>query len=98
MFDTDAVFHAPMFALNADAERKACEPNRTWSTPTESAQTLRRGYVCTQTHAHARAHTLTWTLTYTRGRPQASAGTRGHMHARRRCRRAQRPRRIEDRH
>jgi hypothetical protein len=24
--DTDAVFHAPMFALNADAERNACEP------------------------------------------------------------------------
>ncbi len=23
---TDAVFHAPMLALNADAERNACEP------------------------------------------------------------------------
>ena len=26
MFDTDAVFHAPMFALNADAEPNACAP------------------------------------------------------------------------
>jgi hypothetical protein len=26
MFDTDAVFHAPMFALNADAETNACAP------------------------------------------------------------------------
>jgi hypothetical protein len=26
MFDTDAVFQAPMSALNADAERNACAP------------------------------------------------------------------------
>ncbi len=26
---TDAVFHAPMFALNADADMNACEPNHT---------------------------------------------------------------------
>jgi hypothetical protein len=26
MFDTDAVFHAPMFALNADADMNACAP------------------------------------------------------------------------
>ncbi len=26
MFDTDAVFHAPMSALNADAELNACAP------------------------------------------------------------------------
>jgi hypothetical protein len=32
---TEAVFHAPMFALNADAKRNACEPSRTRSTPTE---------------------------------------------------------------
>ena len=25
MFDTDAVFHAPMFALNVDAPENACE-------------------------------------------------------------------------
>jgi hypothetical protein len=25
-FDTDAVFHAPMFALNADADQNACAP------------------------------------------------------------------------
>jgi hypothetical protein len=28
---TDAVFHAPMFALNADANPNACEPSRTRS-------------------------------------------------------------------
>ncbi len=27
MFDTTAVFHAPMFALNASARLNACEPN-----------------------------------------------------------------------
>ena len=32
MFDTDAVFHAPMSALNADAEWNACEPSNTRST------------------------------------------------------------------
>jgi hypothetical protein len=26
MFDTDAVFHAPMFALNAAADSNACAP------------------------------------------------------------------------
>ena len=26
MFDTDAVFHTPMFALNADADWNACAP------------------------------------------------------------------------
>jgi hypothetical protein len=26
MFDTDAVFHAPMLALNADADWNACAP------------------------------------------------------------------------
>jgi hypothetical protein len=26
MFDTDAVFHAPMLALNADADRNTCAP------------------------------------------------------------------------
>jgi hypothetical protein len=40
---TDAVFHAPMSALNELACVNACEPNHTRSTPTESAQTLRRG-------------------------------------------------------
>jgi hypothetical protein len=36
---TDAVFHAPMFALNADAIWNACEPSHTKSTPVESART-----------------------------------------------------------
>jgi hypothetical protein len=35
---TDAVFHAPMFALNAFASRNACEPKHTRSTPTKSAR------------------------------------------------------------
>ncbi len=34
---TDAVFHAPMFALNANAPWNACKPSRTRSTPTEPA-------------------------------------------------------------
>ncbi len=38
---TRAVFHAPMSALNADAELNACETSRTWSTPTERARTAR---------------------------------------------------------
>jgi hypothetical protein len=33
---TDAVFHAPMFALNADADWNACKRNHKRSTPTES--------------------------------------------------------------
>ncbi len=35
---TRAVFHASMFALNADANWNACEPNHTWSMPTKSAR------------------------------------------------------------
>jgi hypothetical protein len=34
IFNTDAVFHAPMSALNAGAERKICEPSHPRSTPT----------------------------------------------------------------
>jgi hypothetical protein len=69
--DTDAVFHAPMFALNADAEANACEPSRTRSTPTERAQTLRRGYVWGQTHTLMRAcacthSTHTWACRWDR--------------------------------
>jgi hypothetical protein len=47
---TRAVFHAPMFALNAFASKNACEPNRTRSTPTGRAITIQSGCVCTQTH------------------------------------------------
>ncbi len=43
---TDAVFHAAMFALNADAEPNACQPSHSRSTPTERTRTLRHGYVC----------------------------------------------------
>ncbi len=46
---TDAVFHAPMFALNAFAASNACQPNRARFAPTESARTFRCGYVCNQT-------------------------------------------------
>jgi hypothetical protein len=37
---TDAVFHAPMFALNANVLANACEPSLTRSTPTERARTF----------------------------------------------------------
>jgi hypothetical protein len=40
MFDTAAVFHAPMFALNTAAVSNACEPGHTQSTPTEGARFL----------------------------------------------------------
>jgi hypothetical protein len=50
---TDAVFHAPMFALNADISLNACEPSHTRSTPTERAPTCRREFPIA--HAHARA-------------------------------------------
>jgi len=53
---TRAVFHAPMFALNADASLNACEPRHTQSsTPVERTHTFGRGYVCPQTHMHAQA-------------------------------------------
>ncbi len=49
---TDAVFHAPMFALNAFADSNACEPSHPRSTPTERARMCRRGCVCAQSHTH----------------------------------------------
>ncbi len=52
----EAVFHAPMFALNADAELNACEPSHPRSTPTEGARMCRRGCVRAQSHTHTRAH------------------------------------------
>ena len=55
--ETRAVFHAPMFALNADAPANACEPNHTRSMPTERACTVRRGYLRAQAHKHTRTHT-----------------------------------------
>jgi hypothetical protein len=55
---TDAVFHAPMSALNADAEANACEPNHPRSTPTERARTVRRGHVRADIQTHTCAHTL----------------------------------------
>ena len=42
---TDAVFHAPMSALNADASANACEPSHTQSTPAERTRTFGRGNV-----------------------------------------------------
>jgi hypothetical protein len=54
---TRAVFHAPMFALNADADKNACKPSHTRSTPTEGARTCRRGCLGAQSRTHsARAH------------------------------------------
>ena len=57
MFDTRAVFHAPMSALNADADAdwKACEPSHPRSTPTEGARLCRR--VQSHTHTRVRART-----------------------------------------
>ena len=45
---TAAVFHAPMFALNAVADWNACEPSHPRSTPTEGARMCRRGCVGAQ--------------------------------------------------
>ncbi len=59
MFDTDAVFHAPMFALNADADWNACEPSHPQSTPTEGARMCRRGCVRAQSHTRTRASART---------------------------------------
>ncbi len=59
MFNTAAVFHAPMFALNADAEKNACEPSHPRSTPTERARMSRRGCVGAQSHTRTRASART---------------------------------------
>ncbi len=53
---TAAVFHALMFALNADADANACEPKRTRSTPTERSRTIRCGKECAQICARAHTH------------------------------------------
>ena len=56
----DAVFHAPMFELNADAygpPPNACAPNHPRSTPTERARMCRRGCVRARSHTHTRGHT-----------------------------------------
>ncbi len=61
---TAAVFHAPMFVLNAGASRNTCEPSHTWFTPIKSARTFRRGHKCARafmrrnTHTHALALAL----------------------------------------
>ncbi len=70
---TRTVFHAPMFALNADAASNACEPNHTRSTPTETARTFRRGYVCAQTHADACARAHTRSCVFARARISGAA-------------------------
>ncbi len=54
---TEAVFHAPMLALNAVDALNACEPSHTRSTPMEGARMCRRGCVgaqlLTRTHTDA---------------------------------------------
>ncbi len=50
---TRAVFHAPMFALKADAFSNACEPRTRRSAAAGSARTRWRG--CGRAHAHTRA-------------------------------------------
>jgi hypothetical protein len=54
-----AVFHAPMFALNAVANWNACEPSHARSTPTERARMCRRGCVGALSHTHKRARART---------------------------------------
>ncbi len=56
----DAVFHAPMFALNADAPQNACTQNNTQSTPTEVL--ARIGIYTKYTHTHT--HTYMYTYLY----------------------------------
>ncbi len=56
MFDTDAVFHAPMFALNAHADWNACEPSHPRSTATERARMCRRGCVGARSRIYIRMH------------------------------------------
>ena len=55
---TDAVFHAPMFALKADADWNICEPTATGTTAASSAYThpLERIRARPRTHERARMH------------------------------------------
>ena len=54
---TDAVFHAPMFALNAVADQNACEPDHTQFTPIESARKFGADTACWRRNLLARART-----------------------------------------
>ncbi len=57
---TDAVFHAPMFALNADAESNACAPEPpAVHRRREGARMCRRGCKRARSHTHTRARTDT---------------------------------------
>ena len=69
---TRAVFHAPMFALNADADRNACDLNHTRCTPTECARTF---------GADTRARVMKHTRTHTHSRTQTHCCTRTKVHA-----------------
>ena len=60
MFDPDAVFHAPMFALNAAAFTNACKPSHAWSAPTERARTVAARIRGARTHTQTRAYAHTW--------------------------------------
>jgi hypothetical protein len=71
---TNAVFHAPMFALNAAARANACEPSHTRSTTTERAHTGFGADAWAPKHTRwcARAHTRT-----TRGRVSGACAHAG---------------------
>jgi hypothetical protein len=56
---TDAVFHAPMSALNADAPLNACEPSHPRSTPTSRARMCRRERVGARSHTRTRTRART---------------------------------------
>jgi hypothetical protein len=54
---TDAVFHAPMFALNVDAPMNACAPSRPWcSADGRCSHSSAPLQVRPDPLAHARAH------------------------------------------
>ena len=58
---TAAVFHAPMFALNADAQANACAPKPpAVDADGKALASLRRGSVGAQSHTRARTRTHTW--------------------------------------
>jgi hypothetical protein len=70
---TEAVFHAPMFALKADARKNACEPiNATLGGGGRCSHALARMRARPRTHTSARAHACTLASARTR-RMSASA-------------------------
>ncbi len=60
----DAVFHAPMFALNAEATQNACTHTEQHAVHAgRSARTNRHIYI-TRTHTHTHTHTYVYISIY----------------------------------